>query len=125
MSKKGGMIVIQGDGSMFDTVKQHGVEIEQLKQADLKHEEQIREMKNNYTNLENTILKENRDTRSFFQDMMNKQWELISSKGKYEDAQNQRVYDYKKSALERWSEIFLKIVGTGGILYLLIQSFIN
>lgn len=115
----------QGDGSMLDTVKQHGVEIEQLKQADLKHEEQIREMKNNYTNLENTILKENRDTRSFFQDMMNKQWELISSKGKYEDAQNQRVYDYKKSALERWSEIFLKIVGTGGILYLLIQSFIN
>lgn len=110
---------------MFETVKQHGEDIEQLKQADLRHDERLREMKNNYTNLENTILKENRDTRSFFQDVMNKQWELISSKGKYEDAHKQRVYDYKKSALERWSEIFLKVVGTGGILYLLIQSFIK
>ena len=115
----------EGSGSMFDTVKQHGEDIELLKQADKLHEERLRSIENNYTNLENTILKENRDTRSFFQDMMNKQWELISSKGKYDDAQNQRDYDLRKTKIERYSEMLLKFAGAGGILYILIQSLLN
>lgn len=117
--------MVLGDGSMFDTVKLHGEEIEQLKLADTRHDERLRAIEHNYTNLENTILKGNRDTQSFFQDLLGKQWELISAKGKYDDAQSQRDYDLRKTKIERYSEMILKFAGAGGILYLVIQSILQ
>ena len=115
----------RGDGIMYEQLTNHEERIVNLEAADKRHEEELRTIKNNYTNLENTILKENRDTRSFFQDTMNKQWELISAKSKYDDAQNQRDYDLRKTKIERYSEMLLKFAGAGGILYLIIQSILN
>lgn len=114
-----------GESGMFETVRQHGEDIEQLKQADKLHEERLRVVETNYTNLENTILKGNRDTQSFFQDLLSKQWELISAKGKYDDAQSQRDYDIRKTKIERYSEMLLKFAGAGGIVYLVVQMLIN
>lgn len=114
-----------GDGSMFEKITNHEERIINLEEADKRHEERLRAIENNYTNLENTILKGNRDTQAFFQDLLNKQWELISSKGKYDDAQSQRDYDLRKTKIERYSEMLLKFAGAGGILYILIQSLLN
>ncbi|WP_285613949.1 hypothetical protein [Pseudobacillus badius] len=107
---------------MKETVQNHEERIQILEETDKKHEERLRAIENNYTDLENTILKENRDTRSFFQDIMNKQWDLINSKNQYDDAQNQRMHDLSKTKIERWSEIILKLAGAGGLLYLVIEA---
>jgi hypothetical protein len=123
--QKGLMEMTMGDGSMFEKLTEHEGRIVNLEEKDEKHEERLRAIELNYTNLENTILKENRDTRQFFQDTMNKQWDLISGKNKYEDAQNNREYDLKKTRIERYSEMILKFAGAGGIVYLVVQSILK
>lgn len=120
------------DQEARDKVQEHEERILILEETGRRHEERLRSLENNYTELENTILKENRDTRSFFQDIMNKQWDLINTKNQYDDAQNARRHEWKKiqgdlskTKIERWSEIFLKLAGAGGLLYLVIEAVVK
>lgn len=115
----------QSEDEIFQSLKQHDDRLITLEIADKSKTERLQAVETNYTNLENTILKENRDTRAFFQDTMNKQWDLISGKSQYEDAQHQRNHDLDKTKIERYSEITLKIVGAGGLLIIVVQALIQ
>ena len=84
--------------------------------------ERLRNIEKSYTHLETTILQENRDTRQFFQSTMDKQWDLIKSMGALNEKEKERQHEIKKTKLERHTELFLKLGGAGGILYLIIQS---
>lgn len=121
-----------GDGSMFDTVKNHEERILILEEADQKHEERLRVVESNYTNLENTILKGNQSQQDFFRDTMNKQWDLITERDKTKEATAQRDHeitvsnqDIKKTNSERAWEFAGKLtallLSSGSILYVILE----
>lgn len=121
-----------GDGSMFETVKNHEERILILEEADQKHEERLRVVESNYTNLENTILKGNQSQQDFFRDTMNKQWDLITERDKTKEATAQRDHeitvsnqDIKKTNSERAWEFAGKLtallLSSGSILYVILE----
>lgn len=100
----------------------HEHRIRILEESDADKEMRLRNIEKSYTHLETTILQENRDTRQFFQSTMDKQWDLIKSMGALNEKEKERQHEIKKTKLERHTELFLKLGGAGGILYLIIQS---
>ncbi|MEK5069834.1 hypothetical protein [Sporosarcina sp. FSL K6-1508] len=99
-----------------------------LKLVEVDNEQQERrlnEVEQNYTKLENTILTENRETRNFFQTTMDKQWQLITLRDSQKHEVTMSKQELAKTKFERWSDIILKLVGAGGIIYILLQSFVN
>lgn len=124
------MPATKGEGSMFDTVKNHEERILILEEADQKHEERLRVVESNYTNLENTILKGNQSQQDFFRDTMNKQWDLITERDKAKEATAQRDHEItvsnqeiKRSNSERAWEFAGKLTMAGGVLYLVVERF--
>lgn len=75
----------------------------------------------NYHDLKSTILLENKETRTFFQSIMDKQWDLIKSRDTSFENEKVRRHDFQKSKLEKYSEIIIKVAGAGGILVLIAQ----
>ncbi|NYV68116.1 hypothetical protein HYI36_22830 [Bacillus sp. Gen3] len=103
-------------------IKDHEYRIRILEESDADKEMRLRNIEKSYAHLETTILQENRDTRHFFQSTMDKQWDLIKSMGALNEKEKERQHEIKKTKLERHTELFLKLGGAGGILYLIIQS---
>ncbi|WP_313894667.1 hypothetical protein [Psychrobacillus sp.] len=106
--------------------------IQLMEQKEQEHEKRIKDVEQNYTKLENTIMSENKETRMFFQSNMDKQWDLIKSRDdqRLEDKRmqhddNRMKLDLEKTKFERWSDIFFKLAGTGGILYLIVQALVK
>ena len=121
-----------GDGSMFDTVKNHEERILVLEEADKKHEERLRVVESNYTNLENTILKGNQSTQDFFRDLSNKQWDLINERDKAKESERQREHERSigkqqitKSNWDNGWKVFGQLAGAGGIIYVVIEFLIT
>lgn len=113
------------ENEIIQSLKQHDERLVNLEEADKSHTARLQIVEANYTKLENTILNENRDMRTFFQNSMNKQWDMISGNRQSEDAQLERDYDLKKTRIERYSEITLKIVGAGGLLIIIAQALLQ
>ncbi|MEX3622082.1 hypothetical protein [Viridibacillus arvi] len=99
----------------------HEGRIKQLEVNDLDKEKRLRAVEQSYLKLENTILQENRDTRLLFQNTIQNQWDLIKSRDAAVENDKSRNYDLAKSNLERRTELAIKLLGTGGLLYLCIQ----
>ncbi|MGG0666983.1 hypothetical protein ABE073_00380 [Lederbergia citrisecunda] len=112
-------------GDNNNKIEDHEQRIKTLEENDSDKEVRLRNIEMNYTRLESTILQENRDTRQFFQSTMDKQWDLIKSMGVLNDKEKEREHEIRKTRLERHTELFLKVGGAGGILYLIIQSILN
>lgn len=110
------------DKDNIHRIEEHEHRIRELEVNDADKEMRLRNIEKGYAHLETTILQENRDTRQFFQSTMDKQWDLIKSMGALNDKEKERQHEIKKTKLERHTEMFLKIGGAGGILYLFIQS---
>ncbi|MGA4517186.1 hypothetical protein ACPA0F_07850 [Solibacillus silvestris] len=106
-------------------IKDHEHRIKVLEVSDADKELRLRSIEKSYTHLESTILQENRDTRQFFQSTMDKQWDLIKSMGVLQDKEKDRKHEIAKTKAERTYEILLKIGGTGGVLYLIVQAILN
>ncbi|WP_144511623.1 hypothetical protein [Bacillus sp. FJAT-22090] len=135
-----------GRPSMFETVKAHGEEIEKLKKesdALTKNQRLLFEWKKemdkwrgesdaNYHDLKTTILTENKETRSFFQSIMDKQWDLIKSTTGMQQELKKADIEIKKvdSDIKRdnWAKgwDFMKtLFAAGGIAYLIFEAFIS
>ncbi|MEQ6856056.1 hypothetical protein AAHH17_16370 [Lysinibacillus capsici] len=106
-------------------LEEHEHRIRILEESDADKERRLRNIESSFTHLETTILQENRDTRQFFQSTMDKQWDLIKSMGALNDKERDRQHEIRKTKLERHTELFLKVGGAGGILYLIIQAIID
>lgn len=112
--------------SMFETVKNHEDRITSLEEADVKHEERLRIVETNYTNLENTILKSHQSQQDFFRDTLKNQFELLKARDESKDNDRKRAHEIaltnqeiKKSNLERAWEFAGKSTIAGGFLYLI------
>lgn len=99
--------------------------LKHVEEQDEKYEERLKEVEHNYNRLENTIVSENREMRSFFLTNMDKQWDLIKSRDEQRHDSRKMRHELDKTKVERWTDIFFKLAGTSGILYFIIQAFIN
>lgn len=106
-------------------LENHEGRIKQLEENDQDKEKRLRTMEQSYLKLENTILQENRDTRQLFQNTMQNQWDLIKSSYASTENDKNRKYELTKSKLERRTELTMKLLGTGGLLYLCVQSLLD
>ncbi|MEK5528526.1 hypothetical protein MKX79_03905 [Viridibacillus sp. FSL R5-0468] len=106
-------------------IENHEGRIKQLELNDLDKEKRLRTVEQSYLKLENTILQENRDTRQLFQNTMQNQWDLIKSSYAATENDKNRKYELTKSKLERRTELTMKLLGTGGLLYLCVQSLLD
>lgn len=115
--------------------QQNHLRLKAIEAHDEVQEERIRSVERSYEKLEITILSENKDTRQFFQSNMDKLWDLTASK----DANNlesaklaselaientRSETDYKKAKSKHTSDILIKLIGAGGIIYLVIEKFL-
>lgn len=107
-----------------DILKDHEYRIVKLEKSDIEKEIRLQKIEDNYVRLENTILTENRETREILREGMKNQWELIKSRDEKKEAESARDYDLKKSKVERYSDVLVKLLTVGGIGYLLLQSFL-
>lgn len=112
-----------------EVISEHDKRITTLERNDKDQDRRIHDLEKNYTKLESTIIQENRETRMIFQSTMNKQWDLIKTRDIAKENESQREHDFRKSKLEKNTDIILKIIGvllgTGGLLYLLTQYFLG
>lgn len=142
-----------GDPSMFETVKKHGELIEaheqsinelkdnyrKLEENDKKQTEkldslfdQMNNLVQQNTKLESTILKSSQSQQDFFRDTMNKQWELIKARDDSKEAERKRIHeknlleqDLKKFNAEKRWDLVGKLIVSGGIFYLIIESILK
>lgn len=110
---------------MDDRLGNHEERIVALEESDLKQELRLKQIEQNYVKLENIILQENRETRSFLQSTMDKQWDLIKSRDTALESEKVRTYDLRKTKMERNADLLLKYGGAGSVLYLFLQSLFN
>lgn len=103
----------------------HDERLSTLEENDREQDRQIRELQQNYQKLESTIVQENRETRMIFQSTMDKQWDLIKTRDIAKESASQREHELEKSKLERRTELLLKLLGAGGLIYLCAQSFLD
>lgn len=112
-------------------VKDNHEDIKKLKNNDLEtseillqQEQRIIKIESNYINLENTILKENRDIRESMQLQTDRQWNFIEKVTGFKETESQRDHDLKVHKFNGLTKIVLNLAGAGGIIYLLLQDWI-
>lgn len=99
--------------------------LQSMERNDEDYEKRLINVEQNYVKLENTILTENKETRTFFQSNMDKLWELTKTRDELNHDSRRMRYEITKTKVERWSDVFFKLAGTGGILYLIVQALIK
>ena len=142
--------IIETHGQVIDTHKQiikaHEKSIDELKTNFKKLEEndkkqtekldslslQISNVVLQNTELKATILQSSQAQQEFFRDTMAKQWELIKARDDNKEADRKRVHEIslsehalKKSNAEKRWELLGKVVVSGGIFYLIIESILR
>ncbi|MEV9639456.1 hypothetical protein ABZ756_02010 [Mammaliicoccus sciuri] len=108
-----------------ERLNQQSDRITQLEKYDEDKHKRLKKVEENYSKLEGTIVSENKEMRLFFQSNMDKQWDLIKSRDEQRHDNLRMKHELSKTKVERWSDIFFKLIGSGSILYVLIQTFIN
>ena len=113
----------------FEKVRNHEERILVLEEADVKHEERLRIVETNYTNLENTILKSHQSQQDFFRDTLKNQFELLKARDESKDNERKRAHEIaltdqeiKKTNWEKAWEFAGKSTIAGGFLYLILDK---
>lgn len=106
-------------------LNQHSERITQLEKYDEDIHRRMKKSEENYERLENTIVTENKEMRLFFQSNMDKQWDLIKSRDEQKHDSTRMKYELDKTKTERYADITFKLLGTGGIVYLILQNFLG
>ena len=143
----------EGGQSMFETVKNQGEKldnheerIEVLEKGKQEHEDRLKTLEESSMRLENTILTENKETRTVMREQSDKMFDLVKNAMNYQSAQTTQEHEIKKQEhelkkkehdlkMQKWNTIatvFLKVSGglltllsSGGALYYLITNYFN
>ena len=106
-----------GGPSMFETVKNHEERIQVLEEAEKKHEERLKTLEEQSMKLENTIMAENRETRSTMKEQTEKLFTIVEHAMGYQS--NKTAQDHELKVL-KWNTISTILLKLGaGILTLL------
>ncbi len=106
-------------------LNQHGERIKQLEKYDEDKHQRLKKVEANYDELKETIVGENKEMRQFFQSNMDKQWDLIKSRDEQRHDTRRMKHELDKTKTEKYADIIFKLLGTGGIVYLIIQSLLG
>ena len=108
-----------------EIISEHDKRLSTLEENDREQDRRIRELEKSFTKLESTIIQENRETRMIFQSTMNKQWDLIKTRDIAKENENQREHEFRKSKFEKNTDLAIKLLGAGGLVYLFVQSVLS
>ena len=115
-----------------EILKSHTEQLKTVTDVQKKHDETITEMNANYMKLENTIFRENKETRDMMRGTMEKQFSLIEQLTGYKESAAVRDSDLQKVKTEKWSDIVVKLIGlativlsSGGILIAIINAIVT
>lgn len=115
-----------------EILKSHTEQLKTVTDVQKKHDETITEMNANYMKLENTIFRENKETRDMMRGTMEKQFSLIEQLTGYKESAAVRDSDLQKVKTEKWSDIVVKLIGlativlsSGGILFAIINAIVT
>ena len=108
-----------------DKIQDHEYRIVVLEGSDREMREKVLLLERNIHQLENTVIQESRETRSVLQGTMDKQWDLIKARDDAASREKERQHEIQKTKMERYTEVFLKVSGAGGILYLIVQIVVD
>lgn len=102
---------------LVDIVKKHDSQIKQHETQLKIHSEQIRNIETSNLKLENTVMVENRETRSTIMQTNRELHELINNLLGYKSGQNQLQSNVVMNRTESLVKIVGILAGSGGILY--------
>lgn len=105
-----------------ERLNSQGERIKQLEKWDEDKHKRLKVVEDHYTELKSTIITENREMRSFFQSNMDKQWDLIKDRDERNHDKYKMEHEFRKTKWGNGVEIFLKLTGAGGIIYLVVKS---
>ncbi|MEQ6855581.1 hypothetical protein AAHH17_13960 [Lysinibacillus capsici] len=114
----------------------HEKRLQHLEKQDIKQDKRIENIEQSFTKLENTILKENKETRNLFKELTDRQWSLIEGREKAEEAKEIREHElnaaekkdeleYKKQKFTANMDLLIRLLTAGGLIYLLIESILK
>lgn len=123
---------------MFETVRHqgeqidvHAIKIAALEKSDLHHDERLRNLEENAMKLENTVMRENQETRSTMREQTAKLFTIVENAMGYQSARTAQTHELRMAKLNTLSTVFLKVSGgivgllsSGGAIYYVIQHFL-
>lgn len=107
---------------MFDTVQKHSERIEALEEQDRRHDERLKRLEDQAIKLENTVMAENRETRATVVEQNRQLFTLIEGVMGFKQSEASRDHEYRLLKWDKSTAIVLKVMGAGGIMYLIVQS---
>lgn len=132
MQKKGNELMKDGSASMFETVKDHENRIVNLEKIEKEAAQRIKMVEEQAVKLENTILNENRDTRSTMKEQTEKLFALVENAMDFQSTRTNQSHELKMLKWNTFSTVFLKLSGgllgllsSGGAIYYMIQHYLK
>lgn len=132
--------------SMFEKMTEHDIDIKEhrerigtleeitlsLKESDRQHDERLKNLEDNAVKLENTVMSENRETRTTMREQGDKMFTLVENAMGYQTARTTQSHELRMAKLNTWSTVFLKVSGgvvgllsSGGAIYYVMQHFLT
>jgi len=117
--------------SMFKTVLDHDERIVALEETDKLHDQRLKKLDDNAMKLENTVMRENQETRSTMREQTAKLFTIVENAMGYQSARTAQTHELRMAKLNTLSTVFLKVSGgvvgllsSGGAIYYVIQHFL-
>src|SRR4051794_39156826 len=125
--------------SMFEKMSEHDNDLKEhrerittleditlaLKESDRQHDERLKKLEDNAVKLENTIMAENRETRTTMKEQTEKLFGIVDKAMGYQTNVAVHNHEQRMAKINTWATVFLKITGglsaVGGIGYLIVQ----
>jgi hypothetical protein len=114
--------------SMFKTVLDHDERIVALEETDKQQEERLKKLEYNTIKLENTVMRENQETRTTMREQTDKLFVIVEQAMGYQSARTAQTHELRMAKLNMWSTVFLKVCGgivgllsSGGAIYYVLQ----
>jgi len=127
----------EGSVSMFQTVQNHEERITKLEENDRelkenfsKLSEQMVKLESQNSKLENTLLNDNRETRSTMKEQTEKMFRLVENAMGYQSNRTAQQHEFKMLKWKTIADVFFKICGavsvlgaSGGLIYMIFEHF--
>ncbi|MER2090932.1 MAG: hypothetical protein ABS920_14430 [Sporosarcina sp.] len=118
--------------SMFKTVLDHDERIVALEETDKLHDDRLKRLEDNAMKLENTVMRENQETRTTMREQTDKLFIIVEKAMGYQSDKTAQTHELRMAKLNTWSTVFLKVSGgivallsSGGAIYYVLAHFLT
>lgn len=110
-----------------EKIKEGNEDIQTLKERDKDKHERLLDVEKNYARLENTVSKENKETRATMREQTEKLFNIVEQAMGYQESRTTQSHELRMAKLSTWSTVFLKVsaglvglLSSGGAIYYII-----